>query len=414
MITFSSLGLSNPILSNLQAEGYENPTPVQQQSIPIVLQGRDLLSCAQTGTGKTAAFGLPLLEMLSKGIIKNKGSIQSLILCPTRELAIQIHESLTAYGRNLNIKTCVIFGGVPQQKQERELSRGCDVLIATPGRLLDLIQQKIVRIDKIGYLVLDEADRMLDMGFLRDIKRILQEIPAQRQTLFFSATMPDDIRKLADSMLKNPAQVNVSPTSSTAEKINQTVFHVAKDNKKALLVELLNKHKDNSCLIFTRTKHGANRLVKDLMKSEITSEAIHGNKSQSARQKALSNFKSGKISVLIATDIAARGIDIDQLSLVINYELPNVPETYVHRIGRTGRAGSSGLAVSFCDHDEKIFLRDIEKLIKISIPAQTFGTMTAPVLKSPVVLAQSKTQNQPKSRNQHRNWRNKPSLQKAS
>jgi ATP-dependent RNA helicase RhlE len=414
MKTFSSLGLSNPILSNLQAEGYENPTPVQQQSIPIVLQGRDLLSCAQTGTGKTAAFGLPLLEMLSKGIIKNKGSIQSLILCPTRELAIQIHESLTAYGRNLNIKTCVIFGGVPQQKQERELSRGCDVLIATPGRLLDLMQQKIVRIDKIGYLVLDEADRMLDMGFLRDIKRILQEIPAQRQTLFFSATMPDDIRKLADSMLKNPAQVNVSPTSSTAEKINQTVFHVAKDDKKALLVDILNKNKDNSCLIFTRTKHGANRLVKDLMKSEITSEAIHGNKSQSARQKALSNFKSGKISVLIATDIAARGIDIDQLSLVINYELPNVPETYVHRIGRTGRAGSSGLAVSFCDHDEKIFLRDIEKLIKISIPAQTFGNMAAPVLKNPVVITQSKTQNQPKSRNQQRNWRNKPSLQKAS
>eukprot|EP01136_Pigoraptor_vietnamica_P020259 Opistho-1_new@68896 len=336
----------------------------------MVLQGRDLLGCAQTGTGKTAAFAIPMLQILHERKLAgstNKG-IKALILTPTRELAIQIDESFAAYGKNLNLKHLVIFGGVSQQPQTNALRNGVDILIATPGRLLDLVEQRFINLAQIELFVLDEADRMLDMGFIHDVKKIITKIPAKRQTLFFSATMPTEIAKLSSTILSNPAKVEVTPVSSTAETIQQSLYFVEKENKKHLLIHLLKDAGIKSALVFTRTKHGADKVVKELNRVGIGAEAIHGNKSQNARQRALGNFKSGETRVLVATDIAARGIDVDNLSHVINFELPNVPETYVHRIGRTGRAGASGIAYSFCDQEEKEFLRDIQKLITNTVP----------------------------------------------
>jgi len=372
-LLFKELNLIEPILKALETEGYTTPTPIQEQAIPIVLQGRDLLGCAQTGTGKTAAFAIPMLQLLDAAKKANptgKG-IKALILTPTRELAIQIDESFAAYGKNLNLKHLVIFGGVSQQPQTNALRGGVDILIATPGRLLDLVQQRYINLSQIEIFVLDEADRMLDMGFIHDVKRIVNIIPAKRQTLFFSATMPAEIAKLSNTILNNPAKVEVTPVSSTAETVQQSMFFVEKENKKHLLIHLLKDKTVQSALVFTRTKHGADKVVKELSRAGIGAEAIHGNKSQNARQRALGNFKTGHTRVLVATDIAARGIDVDNLSHVINFELPNVPETYVHRIGRTGRAGASGIAFSFCDAEEKEFLRDIQKLITTSVPVVT-------------------------------------------
>ncbi len=369
-MSFENLNLIEPILRALKTEGYTTPTPIQEQSIPIILERKDLLGCAQTGTGKTAAFAIPILQILEGGKIYDKGprAIKCLILTPTRELAIQIGESFAAYGRHTGMKHSVIFGGVSQGSQVSALKSGIDILIATPGRLLDLINQKFVHLHYLKIFVLDEADRMLDMGFINDVKKIITKIPQKRQTLFFSATMPPEIQKLANTILVDPEKVEVTPVSSTADTIDQSLYFVEKGDKKKLLIHLLNDKALKSALIFTRTKHGADKIVKDLVKAGIKTEAIHGNKSQNARQKALSNFKTGQIKALIATDIAARGIDIEELSHVINYELPNVPETYVHRIGRTGRAGASGIALSFCDEEEMEYLKDIEKLISRSIP----------------------------------------------
>lgn len=371
MITFDQLNLVEPILKALKAEGYTTPTPIQQQAIPILLQGKDLLGCAQTGTGKTAAFAIPILQLLYKLEQKNPSKrrrIKALILTPTRELAIQIEESFNAYGKHTGLKPTVIFGGVSQHSQVDRLNRGIDILIATPGRLLDLMQQGFVHLNELQFFVLDEADRMLDMGFVNDVKKVIAKLPPKRHSLFFSATMPPVIQSLADSILHQPTKIEVTPVSSTADTIVQSLYYVAKSDKKRLLIHLLQTEKINSVLVFTRTKHGADRVVKDLDKAGIKAAAIHGNKSQNARQAALSDFKSGKIKVLLATDIASRGIDIDALSHVINFELPNIPETYVHRIGRTGRAGFNGIAFSFCDEEEFGELKDIQKLIGKQIP----------------------------------------------
>ena len=367
---FEQLNLIEPLLKALKTEGYTTPTPIQEQAIPIVLSGRDLLGCAQTGTGKTAAFAIPMLQLMHQAKVAGNSvkGIKALILTPTRELAIQIDESFASYGKHIDLKHLVIFGGVSQQPQTNALRNGVDILIATPGRLLDLVEQRYVNLSQIQLFVLDEADRMLDMGFIHDVKKIISKIPAKRQTLFFSATMPAEIAKLSSSILNNPAKVEVTPVSSTAETIQQSMFFVEKENKKHLLIHLLKDKAIQSALVFTRTKHGADKVVKELSRAGIGAEAIHGNKSQNARQRALGNFKSGHTRVLVATDIAARGIDVDNLSHVINFELPNVPETYVHRIGRTGRAGASGIAFSFCDMEEKEFLRDIQKLITTSVP----------------------------------------------
>ena len=369
-MSFDKLDLIDPIRQALKTEGYTKPTPIQEQTIPVILEHKDLLGCAQTGTGKTAAFAIPILQLLhaQTGDPKTKRVVKALILTPTRELALQIGESFSAYGKNLPLKNRVIFGGVPQKAQTDALRAGVDILVATPGRLLDLIDQKFVHLNDIKFFVLDEADRMLDMGFIHDVKKIIQKLPVKRQTLFFSATMPPEIVKLANTILTRPVKVEVTPVSSTANTIQQAVYFVDKSNKKSLLNHILKNDKVTSALVFTRTKHGADRVAKDVKKAGIEAEAIHGNKSQNARQRALSNFKEGKTRVLVATDIAARGIDIDDLSHVINYELPNIPETYVHRIGRTGRAGASGIALSFCDIEEKEYLKDIRKLISRDIP----------------------------------------------
>jgi ATP-dependent RNA helicase RhlE len=369
-MSFEKLNLIEPILRALKAEGYTTPTPIQEQAIPILLERRDLLGCAQTGTGKTAAFAIPILQLLHQDelFVKGPQGIKTLILTPTRELAIQIGESFAAYGKFLRLRHTVIFGGVSQKSQTDALRAGVDILIATPGRLLDLMDQRFVHLQHVKMFVLDEADRMLDMGFIHDVKKIIAKIPQKRQTLFFSATMPGEISKLAGTILTNPVKVEVTPVSSTANTIKQSLFFVEKSDKKSLLIHLLKDRAIESALIFTRTKHGADRVVKDLLRAGVQAEAIHGNKSQNARQRALSNFKLRKTRVLVATDIAARGIDVDDLSHVINYELPNIPETYVHRIGRTGRAGASGIALSFCDAEEKEFLRDIHKLIAKPIP----------------------------------------------
>lgn len=369
-MSFADLQLIAPILDALNKEGYTSPTPIQQQAIPIVLQGKDLLGCAQTGTGKTAAFAIPILQLLYQRK-QPTGNIRALILTPTRELAIQIDESFAAYGRNTGLKHAVIFGGVSQQKQVESIRRGLDILIATPGRLLDLIAQRILTLRHLEFFILDEADRMLDMGFIHDVKKVITQLPPKRQTLFFSATMPPEIAKLANTILTAPAKVEVAPVSSTAEKVAQCVYMVEKKDKAALLQYVLKDKSIDRVLVFTRTKHGADRVAKQLNKNNIQADAIHGDKSQNARQRALTNFKSGDLRVLVATDIAARGIDVEELSYVINYELPNVPETYVHRIGRTGRAGWSGKALSFCDFEEREYLRDINKLTAQSIPVIT-------------------------------------------
>lgn len=365
-MSFEKLNLIEPILQALTAEGYNAPTPIQQQAVPVLLEGKDLLGCAQTGTGKTAAFAIPILQNLY--LQKNKpgpsGHIKALILTPTRELAIQINESFAAYGKHTGLKHTVVFGGVSQFNQTNALKRGADILIATPGRLLDLIKQRFISLQHIQTFVLDEADRMLDMGFIHDVKNVIARLPAKRQTLFFSATMPPEISKLSESILNNPVRIEVTPVSSTAEKVKQAVYFVEKNDKRSLLIYLLKNPELVSVLVFARTKHGADKIAKELYRANIKADAIHGNKSQAARQKALTNFKSGRIRVLVATDIAARGIDVDDLSHVINFELPNVAETYVHRIGRTGRAGLSGIALSFCDAEEREYLRDINKLIK--------------------------------------------------
>jgi ATP-dependent RNA helicase RhlE len=369
-MSFEKLNIIKPILSALQTEGYTSPTPIQEQAIPIILERQDLLGCAQTGTGKTAAFAIPILQLLQADPFygKEPRAIKTLILTPTRELAIQIGESFKAYGRNLSLKHTVIFGGVAQGPQVLKLKHGVDILIATPGRLLDLMNQKLVSLHHIKIFVLDEADRMLDMGFIHDVRKVIAKIPQKRQTLFFSATMPPEIQNLSQSILNHPQKVEVTPVSSTAETIEQGIYYVEKSDKKKLLIHVLNDRSIKTALVFARTKHGADKIVKDLVKAGIKAEAIHGNKSQNARQNALNNFKSGKIKALIATDIAARGIDIDALAHVINYELPNIPETYVHRIGRTGRAGASGKAFSFCDEEEIDYLKDIQKLIGQVIP----------------------------------------------
>lgn len=367
---FKELHLIAPLLKALEAEGYQSPTPIQEQSIPHILRGKDLLGCAQTGTGKTAAFALPILQNLFLNYKENNNSyhIKALILTPTRELALQIDESFEAYGKYTGLKHTVIFGGVSQFHQTNELRKGCDILIATPGRLLDLIGQKIINIRNINMFVLDEADRMLDMGFIHDVRKIIALLPEKRQTLFFSATMPPEIVRLSSSILTSPIKVEVTPVSSTAEKVKQSIYLVEKNDKRELLIHLLKNENIDNALVFTRTKFGADKIMRDLRKKEISADAIHGNKTQAARQKALTNFKEGKIKVLVATDIAARGIDVDSLSHVINFELPNIPETYVHRIGRTGRAGASGSAMSFCDMEERVYLRDINKLIDQTIP----------------------------------------------
>ncbi|HNR72905.1 MAG TPA: DEAD/DEAH box helicase [Cyclobacteriaceae bacterium] len=370
---FEKLNLIDPILKALKAEGYTKPTPIQEQAIPVLLQRKDLLGCAQTGTGKTAAFSIPILQLLHQDELykKEPDGIKALILTPTRELAIQIGESLEAYGKLLRIRHTVIFGGVSQKPQTDALRAGVDILVATPGRLLDLMDQRFVKLDRLKMFVLDEADRMLDMGFIHDVKKIIARIPAKRQTILFSATMPPEIATLASTILTNPVRVEVTPVSSTANTVKQEIYFVDKANKRHLLLHLLKTKNINTALVFTRTKHGADRVAKDLNKAGIMAEAIHGNKSQNARQRALTNFKAQKTRVLVATDIAARGIDIDELSHVINFEIPNVPETYVHRIGRTGRAGASGSSISFCDAEEKAYLKDIQKLIGKPVPVAT-------------------------------------------
>ncbi len=369
-MSFENLKLIVPIQNALKNEGYTIPTPIQNRAIPVILERKDLLGCAQTGTGKTAAFALPILQILYKNKVLENGKkkIKALIVTPTRELAIQIGESFTAYGKYTGIENTVIFGGVSYRPQKNALQKGVDVLIATPGRLLDLINQECINLSELNIFVLDEADRMLDMGFIHDVKKILKIIPKKRQSLFFSATMAKEIVKLAETILDKPVKVEVTPVSSTAETIQQSVYFVDKNSKKDLLIHVLKDKIIESALVFTRTKYGADKLTKLLKHNGIKAEAIHGNKSQNNRQLALNNFKNKETRVLVATDIAARGLDIDELSHVINYEIPNIPETYVHRIGRTGRAGANGVSLSFCDDEEKLFLRDIHKLISKTIP----------------------------------------------
>nr|MBA2482480.1 DEAD/DEAH box helicase [Planctomycetota bacterium] len=365
---FDQFSLSQPILRALQEQGYETATPIQERAIPEILAGKDILGCAQTGTGKTAAFALPILQRLSGTKPASGRPIRVLVVTPTRELAAQIGENFRAYGRHLPLTSAVIFGGVGQRPQEDALRRGVDVLIATPGRLLDLMGQGFVRLGSIEVLVLDEADRMLDMGFIHDIRKILKVVPAKRQTLFFSATMPREIRSLADSILHDPVPIEVTPVATTAETVSQAVYFVSKPDKPALLQHLLSDRAVTRVLVFTRTKHGADKVAKHLTRVNIHAEAIHGNKSQNARIRALDNFKKGSTRVLVASDIASRGLDVDDISHVVNFDLPNEPETYVHRIGRTGRAGASGIAMSFCDGEERAFLRDIERTIRKSVP----------------------------------------------
>jgi len=367
-MSFESLNLIAPLLKALKEENYEQPTPIQAQAIPHVLDGRDIFGAAQTGTGKTAAFTLPILQLLSAQPAAHNRPIRTLILAPTRELAIQIDESIKSYGRHLNLRNAVIFGGVPQRPQTEALRKGVDILVATPGRLIDLINQRFVSLKHLEILVLDEADRMLDMGFIHDVRRIIALVPPKRQNLLFSATLPKEIKELISKILHNPVHIEVVPASTTAERIEQELYYVSKENKKDLLHHLVVNGGIKRVLVFSRTKHGADKVVKDLNKRGVAAAAIHGNKSQNARQRSLSDFKDNKIQVLIATDIAARGIDVDELTHVINYDLPDTPETYVHRIGRTGRAGSSGRAWSFCSDEELDELKDILKHLKQDLP----------------------------------------------
>jgi ATP-dependent RNA helicase RhlE len=366
-MTFIELQLDAAIIAALEKKGYVNPTPIQAQAIPSVLAGRDLFGCAQTGTGKTAAFALPILQLLSQKAGSRARQVRALVLAPTRELALQISESFTEYGKGLALKHTVVFGGVSQHRQEKALRAGIDILVATPGRLLDLVQQGIIRLDAVEHFVLDEADRMLDMGFINDIKKIVSRLPQKKQTLLFSATFPDEIRKLVASLLRDPLHISVAPVSSTATDIDQRVYYVEKQDKRALLRHVLKSDEIQHAIVFTRTKRGADKVSKELNRNGIATEAIHGNKSQNAREKALHRFKNKSVRVLVATDIASRGIDVDKLSHVINFEIPEQAETYVHRIGRTGRAGESGTALSFCSYEEREYMQSITKLIKKNI-----------------------------------------------
>jgi ATP-dependent RNA helicase RhlE len=409
---FEDLKLEDPILKAIEKQGYTNPTPIQEQAIPILLNGHDLLGVAQTGTGKTAAFGIPILNhLLKENNTVGKRKIKALVITPTRELAIQIAESFRAYGQFTNLRNTVIFGGVKQSKQVASLQQGVDILVATPGRLLDLMNQGYISFSNLKYVVLDEADQMLDMGFIHDVKKIIAKLPPKRQSLFFSATMPKSIVDLSQKMLGDFKRVTIKPQQATAEKVEQGVYFVSKKNKPKLLIHLLEGRSSDSVLVFSRTKHGANKIVKVLDKANIKSAAIHGNKSQLQRQKALGAFKDGSLKVLIATDIAARGIDVDDLALVINYDLPNVSETYVHRIGRTGRASASGIALSFCMGDERPYLKDIENLIKQQVPRMgehpfLEGADVVEGLLSKKPQARNKNRNKSNNtRNKNRNWR---------
>lgn len=367
-MSFNNLQLIAPLLKALSDTCYTTPTPVQEQSIPVILQNRDVLACAQTGTGKTASFALPLLQLLHLQGATKQNNCRALILVPTRELALQVAESFGVYGKYLSLKHLAVFGGVSQYNQVKALRQKADVLIATPGRLLDLLNQGCLSLSNIQYLVLDEADRMLDMGFVNDVRKILSRLPLQRQTILFSATMPTEIQQLAGTLLSQPVKITVTPPATTVDRIQQSLYYTEKRFKPSLLLQLLKDERIQTVLVFARTKHGADKITQNLTGAGIKAAAIHGNKSQSARQTALLNFKKGAIKVLVATDIAARGIDVDHMGHVINYELPNEPETYVHRIGRTGRAGAEGIAISFCDYEEKLYLRDIQKLIRRTIP----------------------------------------------
>jgi ATP-dependent RNA helicase RhlE len=369
---FENLNLIQPLMNAVNKKGYLNPTPIQEKAIPVILQGKDIFGCAQTGTGKTAAFALPILQLLETEKDRNqRRAVRALILAPTRELVAQISAEIAEYSKGLDIRLVTIYGGISQHAQTQSLQRGVDIIVAAPGRLLDLMNQGFVHLDRVEYLVLDEADRMLDMGFINDIRKIAAKLPERRQTLLFSATAPAEIRKLASALLHNPVQVNMSPESSSPILISQSVYHVKKENKKLLLTHVLQNDAVEHALIFTRTKHGADKVVKDLVRNGIKAQAIHGNKSQSARDKALKDFKNRSIRVLVATDVASRGIDVDKLSHVINYEIPEQPETYVHRIGRTGRAGETGAALSFCSTEEKKYLQNIHKLIHRNIDVVT-------------------------------------------
>ena len=398
-VTFATLGVAEPILRALAAENYTIPTPIQARAIPALLGGRDLLGIAQTGTGKTAAFGLPLLQKLSVGHVPPRPrETKALILAPTRELAVQIEQSLRTYGRFLNLKLAVILGGVSQNAQVNATKHGVDILVATPGRLLDLVQQKHIKLDHVNTLIVDEADRMLDMGFIRDVRKIVGHLPRERQSMLFSATMPDDIVKLVGDMLKNPERIEVTPQSKTADRIDQKLYYVPMQQKRQLLSALLKDEAMNRVIVFTRTKHGANKVAEHLSKTGVKSDAIHGNKSQNARQRALEAFRSGQVRVLVATDIAARGIDIDDISHVVNFELPNEPESYVHRIGRTARAGGEGIAISFCDPSERTYLRDIERLTRNKIEPLAHDLPPLP----------EGQQQQPEQRQPHRPGGHKP------
>ena len=408
-MNFKDLGLIEPLLHALRDQGYTHPTPIQAQSIPMLLKGRDMLGCAQTGTGKTAAFAIPILQEMYLKKQKSSGQrkIKALVVAPTRELAIQIANSFTTYGKYTGLKNTVVFGGVKQGNQTDALKRGVDILVATPGRLLDLMQQGFISLKDVEYSVLDEADRMLDMGFIHDVKKIIARLPKNRQSLFFSATMAPPIVSLSKQLLdSDPISVTIKPEQTTAERVEQAIYFVAKSDKRKLLLHLLKNKTQGSTLVFSRTKYGADKIVRVLKKANIKSEAIHGNKSQGARQRALGNFKSGKTRVMVATDIAARGIDVDDLALVINYDLPNMAETYVHRIGRTGRASASGIALSFCDHNERAYLRDIHKLIGKKIPVITDHPY--PDTEEPV---ESVEPPQNKGRNQH-NFKSKSGKRK--
>ncbi len=412
---FEDLKIIAPIIKALKGENYVEPTSIQEKAIPLLLEGNDVLGSAQTGTGKTAAFAIPILQHLALDQEQNNGSqkIKALIITPTRELAIQIGDSFTTYGKFTNITNTVIFGGVSQRKQTDALRRGVDILVATPGRLLDLMNQGHISLEDVKYFVLDEADRLLDMGFIHDIRKIIAELPAQRQSLFFSATLPKDIVALSKKILKNPKKVEVSPVSSTAETVQQYLYYTNKSSKKKLLLHILKDQKMDQVLLFSRTKHGADKIARNLKKKQIKAAVIHGNKAQNQRQKALNKFKAGEIRVLVATDIAARGIDIDKLKHVINYDVPNVAETYVHRIGRSGRAGEEGTAISICEPEENAYIKDIEKLIKQKITLvennpfpQTDKPMTAKEKKEWQKEKQRRKQEFFAARNKNRNRSN--------
>lgn len=409
---FENLQIIEPILKAIEFEGHTTPTPIQIEAIPSILDNKDLLASAQTGTGKTAAFAIPILQQIyNKNIITPSKAIKALVLTPTRELATQVGEDFKRYSKHLKIRSLVIFGGVPQVKQTQALNRGTTVLIATPGRLMDLMNQGYIKLNEVEYLVLDEADQMLDMGFIHDVRKIVKAIPNDRQSLLFSATMPASIIRLSKELLKDPIRIEVTPTHQTLDVISQKVYHVNKRQKTDLLIKLINENNIDSLLVFTRTKHLANRLVTALGEKGFASEAIHGNKSQSARERALDNFKKGKTKILVATDIAARGIDIDGLSYVINYDLPETPETYLHRIGRTGRAGSSGVAISFCEEDNVKMLQDIEKHIKSKIEEDS----EYPFVASDKIIEKNNNRNSRfKSNNNKKNSNMKPRSKKNS